>query len=471
MKMRGTHWPLTILSGGSSVLNFVLPLVMSRKLDPAVVGEFKLFFLYLGVMPVVSLGVGFLNGTYTWGAEPGRGPATVRRALALSLGFSALAGAAAATIAAKAGFAYALLFGLATPPAVSAAIYEAGLIARGNTRRAAWFALAFELLRMSLMLACASMRFPLAAILVSHVAATWLKLVVGSLAVFRSGGPAAPGETRDILRYALPVSGASAFDLLIQNADRYLLAFLLTAPDFALYTFGCLMLPPAFIFEQSVSQVLISKLSGKPPGSVSGAALYRHAVEELMLFLFPLAALLAAIAEPLIRLLFTARYASASGYLVVYAPYYALLALPHDAYARARGDSAWIFRTCVWVGIVSVATSGAGAYLGGPKGALVGFLVGQAVRRAYGTYSFGKREKLPLRTLFPFRAAGSFLAAAALAGLVARAASDIEGSPFWRCVAGTGAFGVTYLAFAWIFYRDTLDRLRREIMPRTQTPR
>ncbi|MGZ3740882.1 MAG: hypothetical protein ACXVB9_16000, partial [Bdellovibrionota bacterium] len=123
-----SHWPLTLLGSASSLFNLFLPIVMSRRMSAEGVGDFKVFFLYLATVPALSLGVGFTNGTYLWGADPKHATNKSRSAFLLAL----IAGAFASLTALAAGiflhFTPSLfLFAFACPPAVAATIFEARL--------------------------------------------------------------------------------------------------------------------------------------------------------------------------------------------------------------------------------------------------------------------------------------------------------------------------------------------------------
>jgi O-antigen/teichoic acid export membrane protein len=459
-----SHWPLTILGSVSSLFNLFLPIVMSRRMSTEGVGEYKVFFLYLATVPALSLGVGFTNGTYLWGAAREAARDKIRCAFVLAL----IAGSAASAVSLAAGIYLGwsttlLFFSLACPPAVAATIFEARLVAEGRVRNAAFFSAGFEFLRLASLLGAVLLGYGAATLFLLHCAVSWAKLLAAGSALglispftaeFQKERPA-------LLRYAMPVSGAAVFDLLVLNADRYVLSALLSAGSFAIYSFGCLMVPPLSVFEQAVNQVLIPKLARTKPRTRAAPALFRIAQEDLMLILIPSAAGLIALADPLIRFLFTESYREAALFLEWYALYYALTAIPQDVLARARGDSAWIFRTAVVFGSVALAATFTGAELFGALGALRAFILMQIARRLYALYYFAREEKTTFAHVFPVKSATVITAGAALAGVVAHLVAARIDRPAAAFFLGALAFAPVYFAVVIAFRPRALSRLLR----------
>lgn len=465
MRPRGiSHWPLTLLGSASSLFNLFLPIVMSRRLSTEGVGEFKVFFLYLATVPALSLGVGFTNGTYLWGASREDSRGKIRSAFLLAL----MAGLTASVVTIGAG-AYLgwsrtlLYFALACPPAVAATIFEASLVAAGRVRNAAYFSAGFEFLRLASFLTAVLLGHGAATLFLLHCLISWAKLIAAgaSLGLISPGSAEFRREKPALLAYALPVSGAAIFDLLVLNADRYVLSALLSAASFAVYSFGCLMVAPLFVFEQAVNQVLIPKLALTKCRTRAAPALYRVAQEDLMLILVPSAAGLVALADPLIRFLFTNAYREAVPFLETYALFYALSAIPQDVLARARGDSRWIFRTAVVFGLGALAATFTGAELFGALGALRAFILVQIGRRLYALYYFAREEKTGFTHVFPVKSAVVIAGGAALAGVVAHlVASQIE-KPSLAFFVGGLAFAPMYFGALLAFRPRAIARLLR----------
>lgn len=459
---KATHWPLTILGSASSLFNLFLPILMSRRMTLEGVGAFKVFFLYLATVPALSLGIGFTNGTYLWGSDPQRARAKVQSAFALAI----MAGLFACTVALCSGMFFGwspplFLFALACTPAVAGTIYEASLVASGRVRHAALFSAGFEFLRLSTLILGLLAEQSAATLFLLHAAVTWAKTLASAYAIGAPSRKDFQEEKPALLRYALPVSAAAIFDLLVLNADRYVLSALLAAASFAVYSFGCLAVPPLLIFEQSVNQVLIPKLARARRGSRAVRGLFRTAQEDLQLILVPAAAGLIFLANPLIRMLFTEAYRDAARFLQWYALFYALSSIPQDVLARARGDSPWIFRTAVIFGTLAVTASFAGAKYFGAVGALQAFVLMQTARRAYGLYYFASREKARFTAVFPLRSSLVIAGASVAAGLAARAVAQGFSHPSQAFFAGAFAFGPIYFGLVYAFRPRALARLLR----------
>ncbi len=459
-----SHWPLTILGSVSSLFNIFLPIVMSRKMSPTSVGEFKIFFLYLLAVPALSLGIGYTNGTYLWGSDPIDGNAKARSAFLLSLFSGFAAGAFVLAAGAWLGWSGTLvLFAAACPPVVGAAVFEASLVARGQVRRAAFFTAGFEFLRTGAVLSAILLELGLHSVVALYVIASWLKLFAAGfgLGIFSPLDPTFRRLRPGLLKYAIPVSVAAIFDLLVLNADRYVLSTLLLPSDYAIYAFGCLMIPPLFVVEQSINQVLIPKLARAEAGSRESLAHFRAALEDLLLVLLPATAGLIALAEPLTLFLFTERYRDGAVFMAWYGVFYTLLAIPQDVLARARGDGGWILRASVIFGVLALAASLIGAKYFGALGALKAFLLIQAGRRAYALLYFTEKERCAFAKMFPVQTALVLAGSASAALLVARQVSRLFERPAQSVMAGGALFAAVYLGLVYLFRPRVLQRLRQ----------
>jgi hypothetical protein len=83
-----SHWPISILSSASAILNMFVPLILVRILSPDDVGVFKIFFLYALMTPSISFTSGFCSGLGYWAGQGEIG----RRAIRISNGFTIGAG-------------------------------------------------------------------------------------------------------------------------------------------------------------------------------------------------------------------------------------------------------------------------------------------------------------------------------------------------------------------------------------------
>lgn len=64
-----SHWPLSILGGMVSIFNLLLPLLLVRILTPDEIGHYKIFFLYLVLVPWAFMTAGITHGLGHWSGK------------------------------------------------------------------------------------------------------------------------------------------------------------------------------------------------------------------------------------------------------------------------------------------------------------------------------------------------------------------------------------------------------------------
>jgi O-antigen/teichoic acid export membrane protein/glycosyltransferase involved in cell wall biosynthesis len=468
--MKTTHWPISLLSGTASMVSLLIPIVMSRVLPASDIGSFRVFFLYLQLTPALSLTAGILNGLYYWAGRGESGSAAVRGAfrllLACSFGFPLLGlGVLAIFPSLGGGSALAWLFVFAIPPTLLGTFYEHAAVARGRVWSGGAFTAGFECLRASAIVAAILVTRDVRTVILIAIGMSWLKAAIGLALAWQQGliprGAPRNHEMRDALSYALPVSFSTVLDLIALYGDRLILSAFLPAARYAVYSMGCLAIPPLLILEQSVNKVLIPRLSeclarDDRPGAVR---VYRDAIEEMMFFHLPAAVGLAIFARPIVEILFTATYLDAAVFLRVYAIWYVFMAVPDDSAARAAGDSRWILKvTAVFSGLTVLAVL-LGVNAGGAMGVLIAYLAMNFAQKAYAMGWVARRLDTSLAALFPWRSVSAFaglVLLCATASLAARSGFVSEKNWFLVCAP---LFAVAYL-LAGIYVRS-LPRLRR----------
>ncbi|MCC7440250.1 MAG: glycosyltransferase [Bdellovibrionales bacterium] len=454
-----SHWPISILSSLASLINLALPLVLVRLLDQSTIGQFKIIFLYVGILPAFALAPGIVSGLAYWAGQGERRDRALRMS-ALSILASALLSAGIAL--ALSGFLtermqwppqFSYLFAVALFGAVANMFFEEAAIATGRIWTGAIFTSAFEAFRTLSMLAVAAVFRDLESVLIAHTAIVLLKTLAGYALAYRMGLAGLGWDAQSfkaVWGYALPVASAWIFGVFINNADQFILSTHVSSADFAVYAMGCLAIPPLLIIEQSVTRVMIPQMSasfaaGRPE---SAAAQYRKGIEQILFLVVPAVAGLIVFADGIVALLFTPEYAHAAVYLRVFALSYLLLVIPYDSVPRARGEGGWIFRNFLFFSVFSLGLCYLGVRLWGPMGALAGALVSRGTMRVAAMAYVRKSTGWPLGSFLPF---GPFLRSALLclalsaASLAARPvfASDL----LWFLICGP-IFGIVYLGVA-----------------------
>lgn len=418
--IKRSHWPISILSSIASLVNLFMPLVLVRYLTTEEVGLFKIFFLYLTMVPALSFVSGFLDGIAYWSGQREH-----RRRVALQM---------SATMMFSVGFLFSLLAILVHEPisqllqwpeshtllfaislfgAIAGTYLEESVIAQGRVWFGALFFSGTEIIRAAVIIIAVIFSPSVTTVLLVHatvsVLKTFLSLILGAR-LGLVGLEWDAGIFKEALRYAMPVSGAWVFGIFVAHADQFILSFYIPPTEFAFYTIGCLLIPPLFIIEHSICRVMIPQLSEAFTAAKSdrAARLYREASENIAFLIIPAVTGMFIFAEPIIELLFTKTYLRAAEYLQIFCFSYLAIIIPFDAVARARAISGWLFKSFVIFSFISLVLTLALIVPYGAFGALVALLLVRFSMRLYSirfmrhTVGWSLREMLPLFPLFQF---------------------------------------------------------------------
>jgi O-antigen/teichoic acid export membrane protein/glycosyltransferase involved in cell wall biosynthesis len=458
---RRSHWPISILSSLAAAVNLLLPLVLVRLLTPHEVGLFKVFFLYVTIIPGFAMTSGLMSGLGFWAGKGEHGLNAVRASALLMLGasivFASIGLAAFPLFGAAFGWneTTALAFAAALFGSIAGSFFEEAAISRGRIWTGALFYVGFELVRTGAIICAAIMFRSLEAIYIVHAVVITAKAMVGYCFGYRLGlvrfwidRP----TIRSVIRYAAPVSTAWVFGIIVGYADQLILSTRISPSDFAFYTIGCLSVAPLLILEQSITRVLIPELARafNAGQSDEAARLLYDGVRNLAFLLIPATVGLVVFAEPIITLLFTSAYTDASRYLAVFALTYLCLIFPHDAVARARGQAGWILRNFVAFSGPTLAATLAGVWLGGAMGALYGMVVSKVALRLYAVRYAAKTTGWRVGAFVPI---GSLLRMGLYAVFLGLMVSGMriffDSALMWFVVSGT-LFAALYLPGAFL---------------------
>jgi len=227
-----------------------------------------------------------------------------------------------------------------------------------------------------------------------------------------------------------------------------------SSTDFAFYSIGCLTVPPLLILEISVNRVLIPALASAfaQTRTEVAARLYRQATLELAYFALPAVTGMIVFAGPIIELLFTRTYSSASSYLRVYALYYLAVIVPIDAVPRARGEAKWILWSYVFFSVLTLALCLGLTLRFGPFGALAGLLTARLANRAYAAFYVRQTTGWRLGEFIPLGETARMLTVCVVLGAVCLAARPLFSTGLgWFLMTGAG-FSIAYfvLTIAWL---------------------
>ncbi|NLF24634.1 MAG: glycosyltransferase, partial [Deltaproteobacteria bacterium] len=459
-----SHWPISILSSIAAVVNVLLPLFLVRLLQPAEIGTFKIFFLYLTLAPGLALTTGLINGLAFWSGKGAVGHRAVQ-ATAMSLLLASFVSFILALclrheIASLFGWqdCYGLLFALAVLGTVASQFFEEAAICSGRIWTGALFYSGFEIFRTSAIVIVAVLTRSLTAVLITHTCISLLKALSGYLAGWHLGLAAFIHDKSvyyGLLRYALPVSLAGLMAIPLTYADQLILSAYIPASEFAIYAIGCLAIPPLFILEHAITRVLIPQMSSafNEKHSSQAAYLYHQAVTDLALLLVPAVAGLIVFATPIIEILFTSSYSEASKYLVFFSFNYLLLILPYDAVPRALGQGTWILKNFLVFSILALALCLILTKQFGPFGALAGIILSKALMRGYGTFYVKRCTGWAFRDFIPVSALTRFVLISLVLSLLSLGASHYFKDPRWWFAVCAPLFAFSYFAALLIWKR------------------
>ncbi len=469
------HWPISILSTLSSVVAMALPLILVRTLDPETIGIFKIFFLYLMILPPITFIAGISSGLSYWAGRGEEGKKAIRISGILFLIISTviLLGLLLLKIPISNGIHvtpdWITLFAFGLFLAIASLFYDDAAIATGRIWTGAIFNSSFELLRTGVIVVTAILTHDLKMIIKAHLAVQSVKVVSGYFLAYRQDlihWEWDPKIFSKVMRYATPVSLAFLFGFCLNYTDQLILSKTISPAEFAMYTVCCLTVPPLLVLETSVTRILIPQLSkafAEQKLDVA-AKLYQRAVNDLAFLIIPAVTGLFVFAAPIIELLFTKTYLPGTHYLRLYSLWYLTLLIPPDSVARAQGQSKWILGNFICFSIITVASCFYfGSYFGA-MGVLSGLLLARASSRLYTLYYFRKTLGWKLRECVPLHSIYKMSTRCAVLGFICLAVHPLFNSSFtWFITCGT-AFAIAYLKSSIPLLSDQEGNPRKVLM-------
>jgi len=437
-----------------------LPLLLVRIFSQDAVGSYKIFFLYLNILPLITFSAGFVHGLYFWTGNKERGRDLVRQVWTMVTGYSLLLGLTGLIFAGYFASLFhttptlVLYFALAGASSLIFSYYEEAWVAAGRVWQSALLKSGFEVSRAGCIAFIAYTYRTIDSVLLTYTLINVVKFVVESLIAYAQNIARPLFDLKlssEALRYAVPVSTAGFLSAASGSTDSILLSTLLSRAEFAVYSLGCLSVPPLLALEQSVNQVLASRLSRHISAGDKTMAEkeYSNSVLELGRYMIPAFVGLQIFAEPIITLLFTNRYLDSIPVLRTYALTYLLIIIPYDGGPRASGSGGWALRIFMWktvvsIGFVAVMTSVLSPYGLGKYGAMSGVLASGLFLRLAGIRFNIRRLGWNLSEFIPFSQLGYIATISLVLGLpCVLVRGYFSSSLVWFAVAG-GCFSIIY---------------------------
>lgn len=349
------HWPVFLLGNISSVINLLLPIILVRLFSPEDMGLYKTFFLYLSLIPFVVMAGGPLNSVYYWmGKTQGRDE-YLQATWLVTLFLSSLIfipGTVAILL-------FHQHFSLSIPVLFMLMIsgflvcpsghYSEVSIAKGNVFVGAGLSVCFEVIKTIGFIFIAwkyrdittLFTYFFALMIMSSIFMTYLGLKNHSV-TFKWDKIRA----KEILKYSMPVSLSSCLLFITEKADLLIISAYVSVETFAYYSFGCLLIPPLYLLENSIQKHLIPKLSlhFEQKNYTQMVIDFKKAISDISFLMIPAIFGLIIFAGPIIKILYTSRYADSAVYLKIFALSYILLMIPHDSILRASAKTDTILK-------------------------------------------------------------------------------------------------------------------------------
>ena len=449
--------PLFLGRGGSTILCFALPLMMTRLLPQAEYGTYKALFLVVTTSFFI-LQIGLSQSLYYF--VP-RGDGNAQAYYTQALVGCTLAGGAGALIVYFARGAIAHQFGnpeivgYAAPMAliafamVSTAPLEVMLTAEGDARTAGWIIFLSDLVRVPACVVPLAMGFGLRGLLWANVAHGALRIVTCAVLLVRRGARLDWKLMRQQLAYALPFGAAVVIDIPQRTFHQYAVGGAVGPAMFAIYMQGCFQIPIINLLYSPISDILQVRMAGRRGGSREAIALFHEANLRLSAVFFPFTACMFAAGALFIPALFTHRYDQSIPIYRIAVLAVPFSALPLDGMLRALDQTKYMFRIfCVKLALTIPAVL-LGLHFFGIAGAIGGQVMSEWIMRSLMLEKVRRELGCSWAAILPWpelsRLGLASLAACAPVVLIAHSAAGAT-RPFAQlCLAGT-AYCIVYFA-------------------------
>ena len=442
-------------------LQFLLPVVLTRALDPHSFGEYRL--LWLGISTLLMVTPMCMPQTLYY-FLPRHDSERQRLFLNQCLIFMAFAGLAAAwALSPFDPFLPQTMRGLVSHNAAQVMLI-AGLwifawvldVLPTVDERVDWQArliVSLSAFRAVFLSVVAFLTRDLGAVLWALAALTALKAGILLMYVRRYHGMRGPWMERaafkEQVRHAAPFGLSGMLHGLRSQGDQWVAAALFSVAQFASFSVATVLGPVVQMCRQSVNHVFLPSMSRMhSSGDVRAMlALNSRANSMVALLVYPLLAFAFVFAVPLISLVYTASYLDAVPVLRIYVVGLLILVVEIQSVMFLMKQGAF----AAWVNALVLALAIPLSYLGamdfGLAGAAIGSVSALYAERLLTLTRLARLSQTPLHKLQDWPTLAGILAAAALSAAAAGLAlREVQLRPFLMLVSGAGIVAVVYPA-------------------------
>lgn len=291
--------------------------------------------------------------------------------------------------------------------------------------------------------------------LVAFVAFKAMLLLAYAVHYHGLGGPyAEKAAFHEQAGYAIPFGIAGMLFSLRSQAEQWVAAALFSIGQYAAFSVASVLAPLVSLFRQSMNQAFLPRMSELHAGgdATSMLDLNNRANVALALLLFPLLAFAFAFSDALIALIYTAAYAEGGDAMRVYVLGMVALSVELNNVMLLLKEGSFASRINFVTLCICIVASFAFAKLFGLAGAAAGSVLAIYVERLITLRRMGARLSLPMAALQDWSALGRTLLAASIAAAAAWAATMAipSGLPLVvRLGLAGGMLAVAYLPMLW----------------------
>lgn len=419
-KLKGGHWPVFLISLLSAITNLFLPVFLVRILSQEEIGIYKIFFLYVQSITFLSLTGGPLYSIYYWIGKKEDSKSYIKHAWVLSFSLSILSAIIAAIFLPQIAHFISLdnhqtaLLILSAITSAPASFYGEYLIAKGKRIHGSIINSGFEILKAIIIIGIVCVVKHINAALWAFTILFFVKLILASiLGKYEQilDTNIQKNKLKEVWNYCFPISFAGALGFFLEKIDMILLSTRLTPENFAYYSMGCLIVPPLYILEMSVQKVLIPALSDAyhSKNTKLMAEHYKKAQKDIAFLIIPAVFGLIIYNRPIIEILFTDQYMQSAIYLKIFALTYLAYIIPHDAIARATGQTKWILKMYTILTPLSIFFVYLAAGKWGAIGALVTMIIFFFMPKVPGLILSSKTTQTPIIDLIAWKGLGFYV--------------------------------------------------------------
>lgn len=443
----------------ASLVNLFLPIILVRKYSPDEIGLFKIFFLYLMNMPILTLASGLTNGLPLWAQKKENGHVFLQQALSLYLIFiftTLFVGFILYYPLHFLGYSFNqyFYFILCSCLFLLSYYFDELFIAKGLVSLSGKLVGTFEIIKASLFLISAFQGMNIEGLFLIYAILLFMKCAICFYLLKdtqRFNFIWIESVKKDIINFSFPLSISNLLTFLLDKSDQLILTFFASKAMFGFYSIGCLLIPPLLILEQSVTRVTLPQLSEKYIGQKINelTALYRKAVKDIAWLNIPGAIGLMIFSRPIITLLFGPNYEMAVIFTRLFSIFYLIIIFPPDLLFRSMGDSKVILKLNALFAPLSLGLCLLLSFHYQAYGTLIAYLLIKPIR----TYVFlalaKSKLEISLIDLVPLKDLIKYSSISLVLGLLSILTYSLfPNERTWFFMMG-GFFFVIYLIFSW----------------------